>query len=253
MSRRPGARISSVIAAGGAPAHHAAVGVGTDAARPGEFRRRMASRRVGVALLASVIGAAGLTSCAAGTDALTNYARTTTNSTAGAIGAISLRNVYLAGPVKQGGSAPIVSAFFNSSDSPDTLVSVTSPSAGSGRVSSPAEIPAGGGHVFIADGSAPSLQGVPRDLLIGAQLPITFTFAKAGSITLQVPVEPAAPGASVSPSATEAALSPTSASPLSTSSASPSTSAQPGASLSAGPTTPASPAAGASVPSPSAG
>ncbi|WP_163549058.1 hypothetical protein [Candidatus Frankia nodulisporulans] len=233
MSRRPGARISSVIAADGAPAPRAS------ADGRGTFRGRMASRRVGVALFASVLGAASLTSCAAGTDALTNYARTTTNSASGAVGGISLRNVYLAGPADQGGSAPIVSAFFNASDASDTLVSVSSPAAVSGRVSTPAEIPAGGGRVFIADGSAPSLAGFTRNLLIGSQLPITFTFAKAGSITLDVPVEPAAPGAGTE--GESAAGGETTATPTSPASAA---SAAPGAP--AGSATPSAAAGGSS-------
>ncbi|MCK9896319.1 hypothetical protein [Frankia sp. AgB32] len=176
----------------------------------------MASRRVGVALLASTITTAGVAGCAAGTDALTNLARTTTNSTAGSVGAITLRNVYLAGPVAKGGSAPIVSAFFNASGDPDTLVSVSSPDAAGGRPSTPAQIPAGGGQVFIADGSAPSLQGINQNLLIGSELPITFTFAKAGSVTLDVPVEPPASGASSTATASPSAESSPSASPTAT-------------------------------------
>ncbi|CAO5257525.1 copper chaperone PCu(A)C [Frankia sp. AgKG'84/4] len=237
MSRRPGARFSSVIA-GGAPAGPA---VSRDPATTpdgaggrGGFRRRMASRRVGVALLASTITTAGVAGCAAGTDALTNSARTTTNSVAGSVGSITLRNVYLAGPVAKGGSAPIVSAFFNASGDPDTLVAVSSPDAAGGRPSTPAQIPGGAGRVFIADGSAPSLQGFNQNLLVGSALPITFTFAKAGSVTLDVPVEPPSAGAS------------------STAAASPSTEGSPSASPTAAGQTPNGQAAAASG-APSAG
>ncbi|EIV95383.1 copper chaperone PCu(A)C [Frankia sp. QA3] len=197
MSRRPGARFSSVTAV--ADATPAAAAPRDDAAPRSAFRRRMTSRRVGVALLASVIGSAGLASCASGNDAMTNLSRTTTNSVAGSVGPITLRNIYVAGPVSQGDSAPIVSAFFNAGGEPDTLVSVSSPEAGSGQPPKSADLPAGGGRIFTADDSAPALRDVKRNLLIGSQLPITFTFAKAGSVTLDVPVEPPAPGASGAP------------------------------------------------------
>jgi copper(I)-binding protein len=200
----------------------------------------MAYRRVGVVLLASAIASVGAAGCAAGNDSLTNLARTTTNSAAGAVGPITLRNVYVAGPVAEGGSAPIVSAFFNASGDPDTLVSVSSPEATGGRLPTPAQIPPGGGEVFIADGRAPSLQGVRQNLLIGAELPITFTFAKAGSVTLDVPVEPPAPGASAAPTS----ASPTVASPSPTAGAT--RSGHPGATGSA------TPSAGATSPTRSA-
>lgn len=233
MSRRPGARIPSVIATAGAPA--APVASRDDTARRGGFRQRMVSRRVGVALFATVLGAAG---CASGTDAMTNLARTTTNSAAGAVGSITLRNVYVAGPVSQGGSAQIVSAFFNAGTDDDTLVSVSSPGATGGRPPSPADIPAGGDRIFIADGSAPSLQGVRQDQLVGSQLPVTFTFARAGSVTLQVPVEPAAPGASAEPTSASPTALPAASSTAAT--------ASPGATATASPGTSASPSASAS-------
>ncbi|WP_261565704.1 hypothetical protein [Frankia gtarii] len=243
MNRRPGACFSSVNAV--ADATTAAAAPRDDDASRSAFRRRMTSRRVGVAMLASVIGSAGLASCASGNDALTNLARTTTNSVAGSVGAITLRNVYVAGPVSQGGSAPIVSAFFNAGGEPDTLVSVSSPEAGGGQPPKPADLPSGGGRIFIADASAPTLLGVTQNLLIGSQLPITFTFAKAGSVTLDVPVEPAATGASGAP--TETSASPdTTASPAqqtpATGSATPSAGATPAAGS-------ASPTAGAVTPS----
>ncbi|MCM3925044.1 hypothetical protein ND748_25685 [Frankia sp. AiPs1] len=241
MSRRPGARFPSATAVAEATPAAAAR---DDAAPHSALRRRMTSRRVGVALLASVIGSAGLASCASGTDALTNLARTTTNSVAGSVGSITLRNVYLAGPVSQGGSAPIVSAFFNGGDEPDTLVSVSSPEAGGGQPPRSAQLVPGGGQIFIADGSAPTLRDVRRNLLIGSQLPITFTFAKAGSVTLDVPVEPPAPGASGAPAEATASTQTPTAGP-----ASPSAGAAPSAASATPSAGTASPSAGTATPS----
>ncbi len=199
MSRRLGARSTSATpAVGGASA---APEPGHDAGRQSTFRRRMASRRIGAAILASVVGSAGLASCASGNDALTNLARTTTNSVSSAVGSITLRNVYVAGPLSRGDSAQIVSAFFNAGTEPDTIIGVSSPLAAGGKVPSPAELPPGSGKIFIADGSAPTLQNVQKNLLIGSQVPVTITFARAGSIILDVPVEQPAPGASAAPGA----------------------------------------------------
>ncbi|WP_239376331.1 hypothetical protein [Frankia sp. Cj5] len=148
---------------------------------------------------ASLIGAVALTSCAAGNDAVTAQARTTTNTVSGAIGTISLRNVYVAGPAASGEKAQVVSAFFNGGAEEDQIVQVASPAATGGQAPKRAILEPGGSNIYIADGNAPTLTGLNRDLLVGQAIAVTFTFAKAGSITLAVPVEPPAPGASAPP------------------------------------------------------
>jgi copper(I)-binding protein len=169
---------------------------------------RPVRRRVAALVAAALVGTPVLAACASGTDAMTNLTRTTTNTTAGAVGTISLRNVYVAGPVEKGGSAQIISAIFNGGADQDTLIGVSSPDASGGKPGDPATLPPGGGRIYIADGSAPSLTGVRKKLLIGAATKITFVFAKAGSVTLDVPVETPAPGASGSPAATPSASAP---------------------------------------------
>lgn len=241
MSRRLGARFVPATPAAEAPSA-AAAGSRHGAGRPASLRRRLASRRVGVVLLASVIGSVGLASCAAGNDAVTNLARTTTNSVAGAVGSITLRNVYLAGPVSKGDSAQVVSAIFNAGTEPDSIVGISSPLAASGQVPAQATLSPGAGQIYIVNGSAPTLVGIKQDLLVGSQLPITFTFAKAGSVTLTVPVEEPAPGASAAPSVTPtestAPITPAGATP---SEATPSEATSPGVGANpAGTQTPAS-------------
>lgn len=160
--------------------------------------RRLGARSVTVALIAaaSLLGAAGLSSCASGVDAMTNQARTTTNSVSGAVGTIALRNVYVVGPVESGASTQVVSAFFNGGAEPDELIGISSPDAKSGTPPTDAALPPGGIRIFNADGHPPTLVGLNDKLLLGSQVPVTFTFAKAGSVTLQVPVEEPAPGTS---------------------------------------------------------
>nr|MDT0664357.1 hypothetical protein [Micromonospora sp. DSM 115978] len=81
---------------------------------------------------ASLFVAVGLSSCASGTDAMTNQARTTTNSVSGAVGTLALRNVYVAGPVEAGASAQVISAFFNGGAEEDEIIGISSPDAESG-------------------------------------------------------------------------------------------------------------------------
>jgi copper(I)-binding protein len=214
---------------------------------------RPVRRRAAALVAAALVGTPVLAACASGTDAMTNLTRTTTNTAAGAVGTISLRNVYVAGPVEKGGSAQIISAIFNGGADQDTLIGVSSPDASGGKPGDPATLPPGGGRIYIADGSAPSLTGVRKKLLVGAATEITFVFAKAGSVTLDVPVETPAPGASGSPAATPSASAPpVSGTPLSASpgtlgtTASPTATATPsaGGTATATTATPSTPAGG---------
>ncbi|WP_157180404.1 MULTISPECIES: hypothetical protein [Protofrankia] len=150
----------------------------------------------------SLIGTAALSACAAGSDTLTSQARTTTNTVSGAVGTIALRNVYVAGPAARGGDAQVVSAFFNGGTQEDQIIQVSSDAANGGVAPASSVLKPGGGVIYIANGSAPTLTGLNRELLVGQAIPVTFTFAKAGSVTLNVPVEPAAPGASAQPTVT---------------------------------------------------
>ncbi|WP_045876619.1 hypothetical protein [Pseudofrankia sp. DC12] len=183
----------------------------------GQTRDRAAAhplRRGAVTLAAAaLLGAPALAACASGNDAMTNLARTTTNTANGAVGTINLRNVYVAGPVSQGGDAQVISALFNGGTQDDSLVAISSPDATGGTPGSPATLAPAGGQIYIANGSAPTLTGLKKNLAIGTATKVTFTFAKAGAVTLDVPVEAPLPGASAAPSvtapATTAAVTPT--------------------------------------------
>ncbi|MBL7493010.1 hypothetical protein I6A60_38860 [Frankia sp. AgB1.9] len=157
---------------------------------------------------AALLGAPALAACASGNDAMTNLARTTTNTANGAVGTINLRNVYVAGPVSQGGDAQVISALFNGGSQDDSLVAISSPDATGGTPGSPATLAPAGGQIYIANGSAPTLTGLKKSLAIGTATKVTFTFAKAGAVTLDVPVEAPLPGASAAPSVTAAATTP---------------------------------------------
>jgi copper(I)-binding protein len=205
--------------------------------------RRLGARPAAVAvLLVPALAAVTLSGCAAGTDALTSHARTTTDSVSAALGTISLRNIYLAGPADQGGSAQIVSAFFNGGVEPDSITGISSPLAAGGVTPPKSVIQPGGGTIYIANGAAPALTGLKQNLMLGQTVPVTFTFAKAGSITVLVPVETPAPGASAPAASSPAASSPAASSPTgfptasTSASAPPSGAATPSAGVPTGPT-----------------
>lgn len=205
MSRRPGARSAA------SPRRSAAMTAQPSSRALGALGTR--PLRHGAAALAAValLSVPALAACGSGNDALTNLARTTTNTAEGAVGSINLRNVYVAGPVSQGGDAQVISAFSNVGTEPDQLVSISSPDASGGQPGTPAAIPAAGLQVYIANGSAPTLTGFKKALSVGTATKITFTFAKSGSVTLDVPVEPPAPGASAAATSTSLATATTSA------------------------------------------
>lgn len=166
--------------------------------------RRLGARSVTAALCttAALLGTVALSSCASGNDAMTGLTRTTTNSVSGAKGTVALRNVYVAGPARAGESAQVISAFFNSGTKEDEIIGVASPAAAEGRPPASPVLKPGGSNIYVADGSAPTLIGMHTDLKVGAAIPVTFTFAQAGSVTLLAPVEPPAPGAWVPPQST---------------------------------------------------
>ncbi|EFC79498.1 hypothetical protein FrEUN1fDRAFT_7392, partial [Parafrankia sp. EUN1f] len=115
MSRRLGARSAMSTFEGTSPAEatdtsgplHTTAGADVTVGLRSRARRRAI---VTSSLAAAAIAASALSGCASGTDALTNAARTTTNSVSGAVGSVTLRNVYVAGPADKGDSAQIISA-----------------------------------------------------------------------------------------------------------------------------------------------
>jgi copper(I)-binding protein len=180
------------------------------------------------ALLAAGVATITLSACGAGTDAVTNQARTTTNSVTSALGAITLSNVYLVGPATKGTSAQLVTALFNGGQTPDSLVSLSSPVSAAARTPANATLSPGGGAVYLPNGAAPTLDGLKQDLRVGQTVPVTFTFARSGTLTLDVPVElPAAlpPGMTALPVPNVSASAAAAASPSGAASASVSASA----------------------------
>jgi copper(I)-binding protein len=168
------------------------------------------ARRLGIAV-AGVLLAAG---CAAGQHAQTAQVRPGIDGTLGSVGAISLDGVAVHAPsgasYAKGSNAQLALTIVNDGTSPDTLVSVTSPSfAGWGiaansdaDTSTPTATgltiqPGTAQRLGVADlgGSADLsdrtvvLTSLEQQLFPGNTVEITFRFARSGSATLRVPVQ----------------------------------------------------------------
>jgi copper(I)-binding protein len=165
----------------------------------------------------AVLVALPLTACAAGYQAETSRERTTLTSVSGVKGNLTLRNVFFVGPADAGGSLPLYFAAFNGGTSNDQLLSISSPSASGATVPTTRAI-LGGDSLFYnaGDASVPELTGLKNKVLVAQAVTVTLSFAQAGELTLQVPIEasqlpgpspvPSSPAesasATVSPSAT---------------------------------------------------
>lgn len=137
-----------------------------------------------------VLAALPLTACAAGYQAETSRERTTLTSVGGAVGDLTLRNIFFYGPAQSGDSLPLYLSIFNGGTSNDKLLSISSKGAAGGTVPTANAVPAGGSLVFNqGNPDAPELTGVKTNVLVGQTVTVVLTFAQAGAVTLTVPVE----------------------------------------------------------------
>lgn len=161
------------------------------------MRSAAPTRRAGVVAGAAVL-ALVLTGCGANFNAQTYQQRNIPDGTNAATGAIALRNVHVVAPK---GEEPIYRAgddvelrFTLTNDGPedDRLLEITSPDAGSVRITEQ-----GGGDVrrvplprlsTTANRYGAVLEGLSEDLRPGQYVEVTFRFDRAPSITVQAPI-----------------------------------------------------------------
>ena len=147
----------------------------------------------GLALLA-IPAVAG---CEAGLNAPTLEFHPASSGAHANFNGISVSNAFvLAAPsgssVPAGGSASLFVGLFNSGSANDKLLAVSAPNAAASVTIK------GGGVTIPAEGSAnltgpePTvvLKSLTKPLAGGQSIPVTFDFARAGALTLDVPVEP---------------------------------------------------------------
>ena len=175
-----------------------------------------------------------LAGCEAGNDAPTVEFHYPTDTAGTAVGALSIRNVFVLGAplgstLHKGGAAGLFLAIVNDG-APDRLLSVSAPGSATS-----VSLPSGGvpviyGHPVYLSGPKPQLvlTGLTRNLSSGTTIRLQLSFQKAGLVTLVVPVMPRAahfatysPAAASTPATTPATTATPSASPHATTSAKP--------------------------------
>lgn len=173
--------------------------------------RRPTGRPRRTALLAAtLLGAAALvlSGCSAGAVTQTDTTVSSVPGSEGQVGPILLRDITLdpgaAEVVPAGGTITLAGTFVNQGLGDDQLVSITTPYAAQVRPEGTMTIP--GNDATSMVGSAPgpvgppsptkpngtlrvTLVGLAQVLHAGPTYPVTFTFARAGSITLPVSVQ----------------------------------------------------------------
>lgn len=168
------------------------------------------NRRRPARALAGVAGAVALTGllvsgCGAGQIAQTAEQVAATNGLNTSVGDVDLRDVQVAYPPNpaspavlyaRGTSAPLRATLVNTGTVADRLVRVSSPAATSVAVGGDPVLPANVALVSapgtpLAPVAARPLQiqldGLTRPIAPGNQIPVTFVFERAGSVTVEVP------------------------------------------------------------------
>jgi copper(I)-binding protein len=169
--------------------------------------------------LVAVAAAAVTAACAAGQDAQTANERPSVDGTQGIVGDVHLEDVSIHAPAgnayQYGADAPLTLYIANNGATTDTLVNVTSAaftgwtiqqgaatvSTGTPTASPSAPVSPGAATAFSQTNIGMGNETSPETLLLtglahgsaplypGSSIPITLSFAKAGQITLDVPVE----------------------------------------------------------------
>lgn len=196
--------------------------------------RRLAGRGARVRGLVLVAAAAlipALAGCEAGNNAPTVDFHYPTDTAGTVVGDLSIRNVFVLGAplgsnLTKGQSASLFLAIVNGGK-PDTLLAVSAPGSAASVTMPTATIPITLGHPVFLSGPTPDLvlTDLTRTIRSGSNLKIVLTFAKAGRVSLIVPVmprashyetyAPPAPSASPSPTSTRHAHASASPSPSS--------------------------------------
>jgi copper(I)-binding protein len=171
-------------------------------------RSRFTSGRA-AALVGVLAVTLALSGCGMGEEAQTPQEVRITPGTGGRVGSVAVRDakIVFSGPIpdgvvyRPGDDAPLQLTVVNDGTAPDALVAVRSPIAGSGSVVGDATMP--GGHGLVAGYDHPvaattlprqsevdvTLVDVTTPIRSGLTYPVTFVFARAGELSMTLPVE----------------------------------------------------------------
>ncbi|SHN55725.1 hypothetical protein SAMN05660350_00613 [Geodermatophilus obscurus] len=148
----------------------------------------------------ATVGLLVLGGCAAGEEAETAQETPDVAGVDGTVGEVSLDDVFLDAEdtVEAGASVPLRGVLTNDAEQADRLVGVSTPAAGSVQLldesGAPSadgiEVPAGGQVEAVSEAVRMQLERVTEPIAPTDTVPVTFAFATAGEVTLDVPVAP---------------------------------------------------------------
>jgi hypothetical protein len=151
----------------------------------------------------AAVGLLVLGGCDAGQEAETAQETPDVAGVDGTVGEVSLDDVFLDAEdtVEAGAAVPLRGVLTNDAEQADRLVGVSTPSAESVQLldesGAPSadgiELPAGGQVEAVSEAVRMQLEQVTAPIAPTDTVPVTFTFATAGEVTLDVPVT-AGPG-----------------------------------------------------------
>lgn len=155
--------------------------------------RSVRSQRRALLPVAAVLAAAlALSGCAAGQVSQTADQVSAIDGANGTVGYMGVRNALLAtttgSDYAKGSNAPLQLWVSNTGIQADTLTSVTTPAATSVVINGVATIPGQTLKDFTGATNAITLKGLTSNIGYGQSVPITFAFASAGRLTVNVPI-----------------------------------------------------------------
>lgn len=167
------------------------------ARQPGAGFPPASSRRAatGTAWAVAAATALLLSGCAAGQVSQTAQQVAAIDGGNATVGHVGVRNVLVATPpaanYPQGSSAALSMVVFNAGLDGDSLIEISTPAAKSVALSAPKIPLPAQSNVTLADGGAATatLTGFTKTFCYGQSIPLTFSFEKAGRLTVNVPIE----------------------------------------------------------------
>lgn len=135
-----------------------------------------------------------LSGCAAGQVSQTAQEVAAIDGGNATVGDVGVRNALLATPdaanYARGSDVKLLMVLSNDGFAADTLTSISSPAASAVKLSGSITLPAQSLVNIGADSTATAtLTGLTKPVCYGQSIPLTFSFARAGQLTLNVPIK----------------------------------------------------------------
>ncbi|MER7211780.1 copper chaperone PCu(A)C [Streptosporangium sp. NPDC000239] len=152
------------------------------------------SRHWAIAAAAFLAAAPVLAGCGAGSDAITSMPYTPTEALSVQVKGIAVSQAFFLGPdsgskLAEGGATPLYLSLLNTTKEADQLMGLgVDPAFGTAKVVSPVNLPVQQRVNVGKPTPTIMIEGLKKPLSGGESIPVQLQFARAGVITLTVPV-----------------------------------------------------------------